>query len=62
MSLVWLLSLAKTHEQRYNLIKAIYEIRPNYGELVNMRMYCTSDEDWKIYDETQETLKKLKSQ
>jgi hypothetical protein len=61
MSLVWLLRLAKTYDQKYNLVKAIYDIQPNYGELVNMRDYMITDEDWKMYDEVQEMLKSFQS-
>ena len=59
MSLAWLLRRAKNYEQRYNLIKAIYEIQPDYGELTNLMSFMSSDEDWIIYDNVQEILKEL---
>ena len=60
MSLVWLLRRSTSYDQKYNLIKAIYAIQPNYGEFLNLRDYMITDEDWIIYDEVQKILKEIR--
>ena len=63
MSLVWFLRLAKTYEHRFNLVKAIYEIQPNYETfLLNLGQHCSNDEEWKLYDEVEKILNDLQTQ
>jgi hypothetical protein len=59
MSLPFLLRAATTYEQRYALVKATYDILPEFGELKNLKDFMVGSKDKAIYDEVKEMLQKF---